>query len=66
MKNLLKGFVRATEAHDLIEYALLAALVVLATTAAMSTVVGSLRTAFDKISLSITVVTHPIPGGLRQ
>ncbi len=54
MKNLIKRFVREAEGQDLIEYALLAALIGLATTAAMTLLAGSLSTEFSNIGTSIT------------
>jgi len=54
MKKLIARFVRETEGQDLIEYALLAALIGLATTAAMTALSGSLSTEFSKIGSSVT------------
>ncbi len=54
MKNLIKRFVKETEGQDLIEYALLAALIGLATTAAMTALSGSISTEFGKIGTSVT------------
>jgi len=54
MKKLIARFVRETEGQDLIEYALLAALIGLATTAAITALSGSLSTEFSKIGSSVT------------
>ena len=54
MKNLIQRFVLETEGQDLIEYALLAALIGLATTAAMTLLAGSISTEFGKIGTSVT------------
>jgi pilus assembly protein Flp/PilA len=54
MKNLIARFVRETEGQDLIEYALLAALIGLATTLAMTTLAGSISTEFGTIGTSVT------------
>ncbi len=54
MKTLIRHFVHDTEGQDLIEYALLAALIGLATTAAMTALAGSISTEFGKIGTSIT------------
>lgn len=54
MGNLIKRLVRETEGQDLIEYALLAALIGLATTAAMTLLAGSLGTAFGNIGSSVS------------
>ena len=48
MKKLLARFVRETEGQDLIEYAPLAALIGLATTAAMTALSTSISTEFGK------------------
>ena len=54
MKTLLKKFVRDTEGQDLIEYALLAAVIALGVTAAMIFVRDQLNTEFSNIGNSIT------------
>ena len=57
MKKMMKRFVRETEGQDLIEYALLAALIGLATTAAMTALSGSISTEFSKIGTSVTTAS---------
>lgn len=54
MKNLIKRFIRETEGQDLIEYALLAALIGLATTAAMTLLAGNITSEFNKIGNSVS------------
>ena len=54
MKNLIARFVRETEGQDLIEYALLAALIALATTGAMTLLSSSISTEFNNIGGSVT------------
>ena len=54
MKKLALKFVRDTEGQDLIEYALLAATIAVAVTAAMVLVRNALNTEFTSISTSIT------------
>jgi pilus assembly protein Flp/PilA len=53
MKNLIVRFVRAEEGQDLIEYALLAALVALGCVAAMNTLAGNISTAFGKVGTKL-------------
>ncbi len=53
MKTLLARFVRETEGQDLIEYALLAAIIALGVTAAMSGVKTALSGQFNSISSGI-------------
>ena len=57
MKHLITRFVRDTEGQDLIEYVLLAALIGLATTAAMTALSSSLSTQLGKIGTSITTAS---------
>ena len=57
MKKLLLHFVRETEGQDLIEYALLAALIGLATTVAMGALAGSISTEFGTIGTSVTAAS---------
>ena len=57
MKNLIKRFVKETEGQDLIEYALLAALIGLATTVAMTALSGSISTEFGKIGTSVSTAS---------
>ena len=54
MKKLIARFVQETEGQDLIEYALLAAVIALGVTAAMGAVKSALNTEFTSISTSIT------------
>jgi pilus assembly protein Flp/PilA len=54
MKNLIARFVRETEGQDLIEYALLAALIGLGTTLAMTALKTSISTEFNTIGGSVT------------
>jgi pilus assembly protein Flp/PilA len=56
---LLKQYVRAQifrdeQGQDLIEYALVVALIAFAATAGMSTVAGNINTAFTKIGSKLT------------
>jgi pilus assembly protein Flp/PilA len=53
MKNLFVRFVREENGQDLIEYALLAALVALGCVAAMNTLAGNIGTAFGKVGTSL-------------
>jgi len=57
MKKLLLRFVQETEGQDLIEYALLAALIGLATTVAMGALAGSISTEFGTIGTSVTAAS---------
>jgi Flp pilus assembly pilin Flp len=54
MKKLFRCFVSGTEGQDLIEYALLAATIAIALTAAMGLVKSALNTEFTTISDGIT------------
>ena len=54
MKNLIARFVRETEGQDLIEYALLAALIALGATAAMSALKNDISAEFSNIGGSLT------------
>ena len=54
MKTWLKKFVRETEGQDLIEYALLAAVIALGVTGAMLYVREALNSEFSSIGNSIT------------
>ena len=53
MKNLLARFISETEGQDLIEYALLAAIIALGVIAAMGGVRTALNTQFNNISTTI-------------
>lgn len=54
MKKLLLRLIQETEGQDLIEYALLAALIGLATTVAMGALAGSISSEFGVIGSSVT------------
>ena len=53
MSSLSMRFIRQTEGQDLIEYALLAALIALAAVAAMTNLGGAINTKFDSVSTSL-------------
>jgi pilus assembly protein Flp/PilA len=53
-KSILSAFVRDESGQDLIEYALVAAIIALGATAAMTTLAGSITSAFTKIGTSLT------------
>lgn len=53
MKNLFARFVREENGQDLIEYALLAALIAVACTAAMSTLATDINGAFGNVSAKL-------------
>lgn len=53
MKKLLARFVRETEGQDLIEYALLAAIIALGVTVALTNLRTALNTQFNSISASV-------------
>ena len=57
MKNLLKRLWQDDKGQDLIEYALLVALVALAATAGMNTLAGAINTEFGKLGSSLTSAT---------
>jgi pilus assembly protein Flp/PilA len=52
--DLLKDAVKGEEGQDLIEYALLIAFVAFAVTAGMTSLAGSINTAFTKIGTNLT------------
>ena len=54
MRSRLTTFLRDADGQDLIEYALLAALIGLATTLAMKTLATSISTEFGDIGSSVT------------
>jgi len=54
MKTLLAKFVRGTEGQDLIEYALLAAVIAIGVSAAMGLVKTALNTEFSKVATSVS------------
>lgn len=53
MKKYWRLFVHGTEGQDMIEYALLAALVALGAVAGMNALAGGINTEFGKISTSL-------------
>jgi len=57
MKSMFVRFVREEAGQDLIEYALLAALVALGCTAAMTALAGSITTEFGKIGTALTTAS---------
>jgi pilus assembly protein Flp/PilA len=54
MKQLLKNLVNEDSGQDLIEYALVAALVGLGAVAAMKGLSGSIQTAFNSVGTQLT------------
>jgi len=57
MKNLIARFVRETEGQDLIEYALLAALIGVVVAGAMTLLASSISTEFNTIGTTITAAS---------
>jgi pilus assembly protein Flp/PilA len=57
MKNLIARFVRETEGQDLIEYALLAALIGVVVAGAMTTLATSISTEFGTIGTKVTTAS---------
>jgi len=53
MKKLMLRLINETEGQDLIEYALLAALIALAAIGAMTSLGGAINSKFDSISTSL-------------
>ena len=53
MKNLMRRFIAETEGQDLIEYALLAALIALAAITAMQNLGGAINTKFVNVSTQL-------------
>ena len=53
MKNVMKRLLTETEGQDLIEYALLAALIALAAITAMSNLGGAINSKFNAVSSSL-------------
>ncbi len=53
MKNLVARFVREEEGQDLIEYSLLAALIAVASIAAMKTLSGEINAVFTQVYTSL-------------
>lgn len=54
MKNVLKRLLTDTDGQDLIEYALLAALIALAAITAMTSLGQAINTKFGNVSTSLT------------
>jgi pilus assembly protein Flp/PilA len=57
MMNLMKRLWREEEGQDLIEYALLVALVALAATAGMSALANAINTTFGKLGTDLNSAT---------
>ena len=53
MKHIFSELLRNTEGQDLIEYALLAALIALAAVTAMQNLGGAINTKFDNVSTQL-------------
>ena len=53
MKHILSGLLHDAEGQDLIEYALLAALIALAAVTAMQNLGGAINTKFDNVSTQL-------------
>lgn len=53
-KHLVSRLIRDESGQDLIEYALVAAIIALGATAAMTTLAGSITSAFTKIGTSLS------------
>lgn len=54
LKSILSGLVADESGQDLIEYALVAALIALGATAAMNTLAGTISTAFGTVGSKLT------------
>ncbi len=54
LKHILPGLLRDESGQDLIEYALVAALIALGATAAMNTLAGSISTAFSTVGTKLS------------
>jgi pilus assembly protein Flp/PilA len=54
LKNTLSNLLSDESGQDLIEYALVAALIALGATAAMTTLAGSISTAFSTVGTKLT------------
>jgi pilus assembly protein Flp/PilA len=57
VSSSLRQFILANEGQDLIEYALVVALIAFAATAGMSTVAGDINAAFSNIGSKLTSYT---------
>ena len=56
-RRILSGLIRDESGQDLIEYALVAAIIALGATAAMTTVATDIKALFTKIGTTLTGVT---------
>ena len=54
LKSIVSGLVADESGQDLIEYALVAALIALGATAAMNTLAGTITTAFGTVGSKLT------------
>ncbi len=54
LRNILSGLMCDESGQDLIEYALVAAIIALGATAAMTTLASSITSAFTKVGTSLT------------
>jgi pilus assembly protein Flp/PilA len=54
LKRILSSFLSDESGQDLIEYALVAALIALGATAAMNTLAGSISTAFSTVGTKLS------------
>jgi pilus assembly protein Flp/PilA len=54
LKHILSGVLKDDSGQDLIEYALVAALIALGATAAMSALAGNISTAFSTVGSKLT------------
>jgi pilus assembly protein Flp/PilA len=54
LKSIVSGLVADESGQDLIEYALVAALIALGATAAMNTLAGTISTAFTTVGTKLT------------
>ena len=57
MKHLITRFVREEEGQDLIEYALLAALIALGAIAGMSVLAGGINAKFQQVNTTLSSVS---------
>ena len=57
MKNLFNRFVREEQGQDLIEYALLAGLISLASVAAITTLGGAIQTKMTAVGAAVTAAS---------
>jgi pilus assembly protein Flp/PilA len=57
MRNLKDGFIRDESGQDLVEYALVLALIALAATVSMKTLATNIGTAFTSVGTKLTTYT---------